>query len=144
MSRAAIYSALINSAELQTLGIDRASVLVNYDGEQRPNDKIFIVLAWNPEEIALKGDDTFQRNFKNITIWFHIYRDESTRFSNVDKIIDIVDNIFLNMIHIAGTDGQTVTLVETAGRSRDMRDDAYETICRSASYRILSRETASV
>lgn len=145
MSRAAIYDALLNSAELQAKGFVRSAILVNYDGEMRPVESSFMVLAWNPDEIALRGDDdTFQRDFRNITIWVHILRTDSTDYKDVDSIINIIDNIFLNMIHVAGSDGYTVTLVEKAGRSRDMRDDSYETICRSASYRILSRETASV
>lgn len=144
MSRAAIYDALLDDQRLIDLGIDASSLLVNYDGDQRPNDTLFIVITWNPEDNAFSGDDVVQRRFKNATIWFHIYREESTDFKRIDDVMDIVDDIYSNMIHVAGVDGQTVTLIETAGRSRDMRDDIYQTICRSGTYRILSRETATV
>jgi hypothetical protein len=144
MSRTAIYDTLLADSRLVALGLDANSLLVNYDGEQRPTDEIFLVLAWMPEDNILRGDDTFNRTVRNITIWVHIYKEFSTDFNRIDRIIDILDDIFANMIHVQGTDGQTVTMVETAGRSRDMRDDTYQTICRSASYRVLSRETATV
>lgn len=152
MSRAAIYDAILADPRISNaptaptpgLGIGPEDFLVNYDGEQRPNDKTFLVMAWSNEEIGMRGDDTQQRRFKNITIWAHIYRELSTDFNRLDDILNILDDILLNMIHVAGSDGETVTLVESNGRSRDMRDDAYQTICRSISYRILSRETATV
>src|SRR4051812_47503671 len=141
MSRAAIRDALINDVRLQALGLDKDSILVNYDGEQRPNDSLFIVIGWMPDTNAVTGDDVFRRDYKNFTVWVHIYQKESTDFDRIDSILNILDDIYLNMIHVEGADGYTVTLVEGGTRSRDMKDDAYQTICRSASYRILSRET---
>lgn len=145
MSRAAIYDAALADSRLVALGLDEDSLLVNYDGEQRPVDRMFIVMGWGTDEIAMKGDDDlFIRRYKTVTFWVHLYREDTTDFSRLDRILDILDDIYLNMVHVQGTDGYTVTTVESAGRSRDMRDDAYQTICRSVSYRILSRETASV
>ena len=146
MSRAAVYDALLADQRLIDLGFDSDSVLINYDGEQRPTDEMFIVLAWQNEDPGLQGDDTFRRNFRNFTIWMHVYREFSTDYGRVDSTLDIIDDIFENMIHVPGADGQTVTLVEVppGNRSRDMRDDAYQTICRSAAYRVLSRQTATV
>lgn len=144
MARAAIYEALLADSRLQELGIDESSLLVNYDGEQRPNDDTFIVLGWSTDEAGMRGDDRVTRRFKNLTVWVHIYRDVSTDFGRIDSIMEILDDIILEMVHRPGSDGYTVTCAEEAGRSRDMRDDAYLTICRSVSYRILSRETATV
>lgn len=144
MAGAAIVETVLADSRLQALGIDEESFLVNYDGNSRPNDKLFMVLAWMPEETALRGDDIFTRQALNCTIWVHIYHEESTDFQRIVDVLDILDDIILNMIHVEGSDGYTVTCVDPAGRSRDMKDDSYETICRSISYKILSRETASV
>lgn len=144
MSRAAIFDALLADSRLVALGFDADSIMINYDGEQRPTDEMFLVLAWETEDTALRGDDNFTRGFRPFTIWMHIYREFSTDYTRIDSINNILDDVFENMIHVAGADGQTVSLVEKAGRSRDMRDDAYQTICRSASYRVLSRETVTV
>lgn len=144
MSRAAVYDALLNDSRLIALGLDDESLLINYDGEQRPVDKMFIVIGWNAPEEALRGDDIFTREFQSVTFWVHFLRSDTTDFGRIRDVFDILDDILLNMIHVAGDDGYTISCVESAGRSRDMRDDAYQTICRSISYRILSRETASV
>ena len=48
------------------------------------------------------------------------------------------------MIDVDGADGVTLSQAIPGVRSRDLRDDAYQTLCRSSSYRILDRVTASV
>jgi hypothetical protein len=144
MSRAAIYDTILADSRLQALGFDSDSVLVNYDGDQRPTDELFMVITWNPETTALQGDDIFNRPMKSMTIWVHMYHKFSSDFVRVDSVFDILDDVLQGMVHVAGSDGQTVTLVEAGNRSRDMRDDTYETICRSCQYSVLSRETTTV
>lgn len=147
MSRAAVYDAILANSELITLGFDKTSVLINYDGEQRPSDELFLVLHWDNDEEGLRGDDGLMvRNFRPLTIWVHMYKEFSSDFVRIDDILDILDRVLTSMVHVAGADGRTVTLIEPVegSRSRDMRDDTYETLCRSTSYRILSRETATV
>lgn len=144
MSRAAIYDALLADQRMIDLGIDRDSFLVNYDSEVRPVDRTFIIMGWANDEVGLRGDDIFTRKTKIASFWVHILKEDSTDFGRIDAILNILDDIYLPMIHVDGQDGQTVTCVEFAGRSRDMQDDAYQTICRSTSYRILTRDTATV
>lgn len=140
MSRAAIQDALLADARLVAIGLDADSVLVNYDGEQRPNDIIFLVIRYDTPDYVPAVD----REIQNITIWVHMWRKYSTDFVKIDKVIEIIDDVLCNMVHVAGADGYTLTLADKAGRSRDLRDDVYETICRSTSYRILSRQTEPV
>lgn len=140
MSRAAILDTLRADARLIALGFDATSIVLNYDSDQRPNDALFMVLQY--------GDDNYfpevKRYVKNLTIWVHCYADFSTDFVRIDNVIDIVDSIMENAVYIDGADGHTLTLAEPTGRSRDLRDSIYETICRSTSYRILSRQTEPV
>lgn len=144
MSRAAIHDALLADARLAAIGLDRSSIIVNYDADQRPNDEIFIVLGWQSPQVELRGDDIFERESQSLTIWVHIYSEFSTDYNRIRDIIDIIDEILGNMIHVDGADGDTVTMVVFEGNSRDMRDDVYQTICRSRSYKVLSRRTATV
>lgn len=149
MSRAAVYDALLADSRLvgvppSGLGLDQDSIKVNYDSDQRPSDEIFIILGWGDTDIAIRGDDTFTRGFRNLTVWVHMYVEFSTDLNRLDDILLILDDIFDNMIDIAGADNRIVSLVEKTGKSRDMRDDVYQTLCRSATYRVLSREAATV
>jgi hypothetical protein len=145
MSRAAVLDTILADPGLIALGFNDTNVKVNYDSNQRPSDTMFMVLHWDQEQPGLRGDDTIvYKPFKNLIIWIHVYKEFSTDFIRIDNVIDILDSIMTSMIHVDGADGYTVSLAEVGQRSRDLRDDAYQTICRSASYRILDRVTAPV
>lgn len=144
MSRGAVDTAILASNYLIALGFDEESVLINYDGDERPNDKMFMVLHWGDEVPALRSGDGDTRNLRPLTIWVHMYREFSTDYTRIDALLNILDDIIMNLVHVPGEDGYTMTLAEKNGRSRDLRDRTYETICRSISYRILSRETETV
>lgn len=144
MSRAVVYDSILNDPLLQAMGFDADSILVNYDGEQRPNDKMFLVLRWEGHDITLRGDDTqTARGTRELVIWVHMYREFSTDFVRIDDVVEILDRILLDIVDKPGGDGHSITLIEVNQHSRDLRDDGYQTICRSASYRVLSRVTAS-
>lgn len=140
MSRAAVYDALINDVDLQAAGFDVDSILVNYDGDQRPNDEMFMVLSWGPEAVELRGDDgQTTRKSRPLDIWVHCYREFSTDFVRIDNTFKTIDNIMSSMVQVTGADGYTLTMAEFTTASRDLKDDTYQTICRSSSYKILSR-----
>jgi hypothetical protein len=143
MSRAAVYDALVNSPDLITAGFDINSILVNYDGDQRPTDEMFMVLSWGPEAVELRGDDgQTTRKSRPLDIWVHCYREFSTDFVRIDNTFKIIDDLLASMVQVAGADGYTLTMAEFITASRDLKDDTYQTICRSSSYKILSRTTA--
>jgi len=139
MSRAVVYDTLLADSALQALGFDASSILVSYTGKQRPNDKMFMVLRWESHDIDLR----LGRGPRNLTVWVHVYREYSTDFTRIDEVFGVIDAALLDLIHVEGADGQTLTTIEAQGRSRDLKDDTYQTICRSASYKVLSRVTAS-
>jgi hypothetical protein len=143
MSRAAIYDAILADPTLVALGFDKTSVLVNYNGDQRPTDTMFMILTWNAETEGLRGDDVCSFPIKNLTVWVHLYRQFSTDFTRIDGVFNTLDGILGQMIQIDGADGVTLIQAIPGLRSRDLRDDAYQTLCRSSSYRILDRVTAS-
>lgn len=144
MSRAAVYDTILADPTIAALGFDKNSILVNYNGDQRPTDTMFMVLSWNTETEGLRGDDVFNIPLKNLTIWVHMYRQFSTDFTRIDDLFNILDGIICQMIEVDGADGYTLSQAIPGTRSRDLRDDAYQTLCRSSSYRIVDRVTASL
>lgn len=144
MSRAVVFEAILADGALgqSDVTFDRGNVKTNYDGDQRPSDQMFVVIRWEPTEIALSGDDsTTTRGPRRLTIWVHMYREFSTDFGRIDKALSQLDTILTNIIDTPGADGWTVTVIEKEGHSRDSKDVTYGTLCRSANYRVLTRET---
>jgi hypothetical protein len=147
MARAAIYDALLNDPTLQSMGFDATSILVNYNAEQRPTDTMFINVHWDREVPGIGGDDVFDIMIKNLVVWVHMYKQFSTDFVRIDNVLDAIDACLYALINVPGADGMTVSQVNPgpgASRSRDMRDDAYQTICRSVSYRVIDNYTSAM
>ena len=144
MSRAVVYDAILadGSLDMDDVTFDADNVKVNYDGDQRPSDDMFLVIRWETPDIDLSGDDgQFQRGPRHLTIWAHMYKEFSTDFVRLDKVIDALDKLLVDIIDRPGADGRTLVMVEPEGHSRDLRDVTYETFCRSASYKVLSWKT---
>jgi hypothetical protein len=142
MARDVVLQAILDEAIFQNQGFDDSNVLVAYDGDQRPSDKMFMVLRWETEDIDLRGDDSsVTKGVRHLAIWVHMYKEFSTDFVRIDNVLKALDNVLTNIIDRAGADGRTVVMIEPEGKSRDLRDVTYETLCRSASYRVLSRDT---
>lgn len=137
MSRAVVLKAILEDTVLSNLGFDESSVKSNYDGEQRPSDRMFMVLRWGGQDL----DQKMMRGPRQLTIWVHVYREFSTDYVRVDTVIDRLRSVLTDIINVPGEDGYTLTLIDPESFSEDLKDDGYQTICRSASFKVLSRKT---
>lgn len=142
MARDAVLSLLKNDSELATLGGTGFKVVANYSQDQRPNDVgAFIEIRW--------GVDDFDRGLqgpRHFDVWVHIPVSVSTDFVRIDAMIDRIDDIFAaaNATDTVGGDGVALNYVEPEGRSGDLDDEGYMTICRRASYRALSCKASAL
>ena len=141
MSRAYIETTIGSDSTLAGLGIDDTSVFNQHDIDERPkNNSRFIVLRW--EELVLSGIATsLERGARNLSIWVHSPKEVSTDFDAIDKILDRIDELLGAIENAAGSDGYTITTVSKAGRSADLYDEGFNTVGRSALYRVLYRRT---
>ena len=137
MSRAVVLKAILDDVTLSALGFDENNVKSNYDGEQRPSDRMFMVLRWGNVDF----DQKMMRGPRQLTIWVHMYREFSTDYVRVDTVIDRLRTVLTDIIDVSGEDGYTLTLIDPESFSEDLKDDGYQTICRSASFKVLSRKT---
>ena len=67
--------------------------------------------------------------------------EESDDFSHVDQILERAKDVLCNLEDIAGADGYTVTSVNYAGESGDLKDEGFQTIARNMTFRVLTRPT---
>lgn len=140
MARDAIYSLLKNDTQLAALGGDGFTVVANFTADQRPNDTgAFLVLRWGTTDYASEVQTSGPWHFD---VWVHIPSALSTDYVRIDNILDRVDALFEIAndadSELAGADGRTVTVIVPEGRSGDLEDEGYMTICRRASYQVLS------
>jgi len=132
MSRAAVNSVLENSIELQALGLlPGATYAANAVDtvEERP----FIVMRW---EENVRAFDT--RGVQGLTVWVN---DNLGDYTRIDACLEVIKRLLTNMVHVAGSDGRTITQIDWSGDSGDLWDDGYHTIARNAGFSVVSRPT---
>lgn len=144
MSRAAIETLLANDAVLAGYGIPQWGIFNSHDIKERPrNDGLFIVLRW--EELSnysqVYTSSAVDRAVRMLEVRVHSPREVSTNFDAIDKVLDRIDKIFLSVEHLAGSDANTVTLIERSGRGADQHDEGFDTVVRSALYAVLYRRS---
>jgi hypothetical protein len=144
VARAAVLDLLRGDTELATLGGTGFVVDAQFSYDQRPNDQgAFIVICWRHTDF----DEDVQENAEqHFDLYVHIPMVVSTDFGRIDAILDRIDELFKAVEDgdpVVGGDGYQLVFVGFEGRSMDMTDDGYETICRQASYMALgSKATA--
>lgn len=150
MSRDAVYRAIVDDEELNELGINVSTVFPNYASDDRPSDSgLFLILRWESQPylgastLGGFGSGTgMGRGARDLTIWAHLPKEESSDFTRLDAVLDRLDELFREMEHVAGADGYTLTCIRPTGRSSDFRDNGFDTITRNAGYKVLARRTA--
>lgn len=150
MSRDAIYQAIVTNSDLNALGVNQDRVFPNYAADHRPTDSgVFLILRWEAQpflgasRLGGFGSGTgMGRGARDLTIWAHLPREESSDYTRLDDVLDIIDGAIIDLVHVPGEDGYTLTLVRPTGRSADLTDAGFDTITRNAGYKVLTRRTA--
>jgi hypothetical protein len=99
-----------------------------------PRKGPFIILRWEEETLQRGG---YGRR-EVLTVWAHEARESSTDYGKINEILDRVEEILMNNIHVSGTDG-VLTQVTYNGRSGELHDEGYKTITRNAAFSVGSR-----
>lgn len=139
MSRAAVLSALRSDSDLIEI-IAPSNIITNYSSEGRPSNLDpgpFLILRWEEVTSNLAGSSLT----RVLTVWAHYPAEKSTDYARLDEILKIVRSALTSMEHVAGQDDYTVTCIEYQGESSDMKDDAFNTISRNSTFKVLSRAT---
>lgn len=137
MSRAAVLDALRADSALTSI-VPAGNIITNYTGEGRPSPLApggMIVLRWGSIVRA------FARiaGPRDLTVWAHWPEELSTDFGRVDSILENAKRVLCDIEDSVGGDGYTITSVDYAGESDDMKDHGFQTIMRNMTFRVLSR-----
>lgn len=142
MSRAAVFDALVNSADLNAIGIDETSVFHNYSLEQRPiAEGPFIILRWGDSEAPVFRDAVLgdTKSAVRLVLWGNFPVEMTTDYNRLENLLDLCDDALSSLSQTDGGDGYVVTTVRCMGRGGDFKDDGFQTITKNAGYEILSR-----
>ena len=149
MTAQAVFDTLAADTGLPVLGITEDRIFEIQSIDERPvHSGPFMVFKWEESTIytssyssSLNGIDRAPRTLQ---IWVHIPWDETRQYDLIDSILNRVDAVLDAMEHVPGADGYTVTVVNKAGRSGNLRDEGFKTVARHAVYGVLYRETVQV
>lgn len=134
--RAALYSLLSEDPEL--LPLIHGNVFPNYGMDTVPvQNQTFVVVRYAERET----NPGIHRGPRIVEFWAHIPKAISTDFSDLDVILDRIEELVKNATHLAGSDGYTITSTVFQGGGNDFYDDQYETIARNISFKVLSRKS---
>jgi hypothetical protein len=137
-----LYQKLANDSELFKLGINSTRVIESQSVDERPfNDGYFITVAF--EELLLASPSKLSRGERTVTVAVHRNWEIDRDFSSIDKILNRIDILLLNVENESGTDGVRVTSIRRSGRSGNMADEGWKTITRTSTYGVLYDEYAA-
>lgn len=130
-ARASVQAALDGDATLQTIGVQATYAGNSVD---TPGEDLFLVTRWETSSVAFKTKD-----IDRLTVWAH---DKQRDYTRIGQALERVKALLTGLVHAAGADGWTLTLVEYLGQGPDLRDDGYGTVARYAEFTVVSRYTA--
>jgi hypothetical protein len=137
MSRRAVIDTLLADVTLNSLGVHSDSLFQSRGLDERPkNQAPFVLVDWQDQ-----GGNIFDRVKppRRVMIWVHWPSELSNDYSKIDTVLDRIENVLLDMEHVTGDDGYTITCVRATGRSADLKDEGLHTFCRWAAFEVLSR-----
>lgn len=135
-----VYEKIVNDAALNDLGVSENRVFELQSVDERPFDEgYFVVINW--QESASPIYSGISRSPRTMTLWVHAPMDRTRDYTQIEKILNRIENIFVNLEQQIGTDGIRVTCITKQGRSGNLIDDAWKTITRNATYGVLYDES---
>lgn len=136
-----VYETLSGDEDLEDLGITNGRILELQSVDERPYDEgYFVILNWQESTTFLQT--AIKKAPRILTVWVHTPKDTTRDYRIVDRILNRIDNLLLNIEQQTGSDSTRVTCVMKQGRSGNLIDDGWKTIARNATYGVLYDEYA--
>lgn len=123
-----VWSLLSTDPQLNAEGIDAATLL----GEQAvdtPKVRPFGVVRWG-QNIPGVGRSTV----RSLTVWYH---DDPADYARINRCVKRTRAVLEGAVGVQDTDGGWLTQADWTDDSADLADDAYGTITRNTSFRVI-------
>lgn len=129
-----VYAAVVDDAELLSLGLNADTVSAN-GAPVSPQTDRFAVLRWGPETPGLPGQRGANRmSEREVSLWVY---DRNPDYANINLALKRWC-VLMDGTSGANTGGGWITCCEWNGDSDDGWDDVYERIVRSSTYTIIA------
>jgi len=129
------YARLVyEDAAMQGLGFTQARVWASNALDTPDRNGPFIVINVDLQEkvFGVTGRDT-------ISYWIHIPKEISRDYNLIDLAIEQIKALMENVTHLAGSDGWSLTAGTWVDTSRDLTDDAFNTIVKYVTFNTAAR-----
>lgn len=129
------YARLVyEDAAMQGLGFVQARVWASNALDTPDRVGPFIVINSDGDEkiFGTTGRDT-------VSYWVHIPRELGRDYNLIDLAIEQIKMLMVNVVHLAGTDGWSLTGGTWIDTSRDLTDDAFNTIVKYVTFSAATR-----
>lgn len=119
---------------MQGLGFIQDRVWASNALDTPPRENPFIVVNIDVTEkiFGAVGRDT-------VSYWVHLPRDKNRDYSIIDLSIEQIKILMMNVVHLVGTDGWSLTGGTWIDTSRDLTDDALNTLTRYITFTTATR-----
>lgn len=100
-----------------------------------PRGGYFVVMRW---EEQMAPFDITGASAEHLTVWVHRAREDSRDYGPIVAILRRITSVLESAVQVSGNDGVLVC-VDYHGMSPDHHDEALKTICKNASYKVVTR-----
>lgn len=129
------YARLVyENLEMVELGFTQARVWASNALDTPDRNGPFIVINVDSQERAFgtTGRDT-------VSYWVHVPRELGRDYALIDLAIEQLKALMDNVMHLAGSDGWSLTCGSWLDTSRDLTDEAFNTIVKYVTFNAATR-----
>lgn len=129
------YARLVyDNAEMQGLGFIQDRVWASNALDTPPRENPFIVINVDLTErvFGVTGAET-------VSYWVHMPKELGRDYSVIDLAIEQIKALMAEVVHLAGSDGWSLTSGMWIDTSRDLTDDAFNTLVKYVTFRTATR-----
>lgn len=133
-----IYEKLSSNAGLLSMSVDGDRIHESQSLDERPHQTgLFITVSfeeavWNT---AVKTGPV------NITVAAHIPWADGRDYTDIHRALNFIQEQFVEIENEIGTDDVLVSQAQPTGRSANLSDEGWQTITKTATYRVSYRES---